>query len=99
MAAIAPRAQDPLFAVCYDVSDHRERRRLASLLQSFGFRVQKSVFECRLGKAQRLQLVSALERLNLKTGQVRTYQVLSNSPVRKVGRILEEPDAVFAFCV
>jgi len=48
MSHQAPGKQAPLFAVCYDLSDDRERRRVDKLLTGFGFRVQKSVFECRL---------------------------------------------------
>ncbi|MEW6140284.1 MAG: CRISPR-associated endonuclease Cas2, partial [Thermodesulfobacteriota bacterium] len=32
--------------VCYDVVDDRTRTRLAKLMQNYGNRVQKSVFEC-----------------------------------------------------
>jgi CRISPR-associated protein Cas2 len=99
MPATAPKDEAPLFAVCYDITDDRERRRVAKLLEAYGFRVQKSVFECHLGHAQKQQLATALERLRLRTGQVRTYRIYAGSPVATAGRETPHPDAVFAYCI
>lgn len=43
--------------VCYDVADPKRLRRIAKLMQSFGLRAQKSVFECWLsdGKLKELK--------------------------------------------
>lgn len=43
--------------VCYDVADPKRLRRIAKLMQSFGLRAQKSVFECWLsdGKLKELE--------------------------------------------
>ncbi len=35
-----------LWVVCYDVRDERRLRRLAKVMERYGQRVQKSVFEC-----------------------------------------------------
>lgn len=35
----------PRFVVCYDVTDDRRRRKIAKILDSYGDRVQESVFE------------------------------------------------------
>ncbi|RLC91992.1 MAG: CRISPR-associated endonuclease Cas2 [Chloroflexi bacterium] len=32
--------------VCYDIPDDRRRTRVGKTLEGFGYRVQKSVFEC-----------------------------------------------------
>jgi CRISPR-associated protein Cas2 len=37
-----------LFLVAYDISNKRRLRKVAKLMQSYGERVQRSVFECRL---------------------------------------------------
>ncbi len=34
------------FVVCFDISDDKIRRKAVKCLKSFGYRVQKSVFEC-----------------------------------------------------
>ena len=34
--------------VCYDIPDDKKRTRLGKALEGFGYRVQKSVFECEL---------------------------------------------------
>lgn len=41
-----------LTLVTYDVGDRRALRRTAKLLNTFGTRVQKSVFECHLSERQ-----------------------------------------------
>lgn len=49
--------------VCYDVPDSRRRRRAAIVLEGFGERVQKSVFECELDDAALKSLIRALTRV------------------------------------
>ncbi|MDI6809661.1 MAG: CRISPR-associated endonuclease Cas2 [Candidatus Eisenbacteria bacterium] len=67
------RAAD--YAVVYDISSDRERAKVDKLLKGFGFRIQKSVFECRLTKGGRKELIEKLERLKIKTGFVKVYRV------------------------
>lgn len=86
MGQANPVGQQPLFAICYDISDSRERRRADKLLAGFGFRVQKSVYECHLGKSQKQQLLAGLERLALRTGHLRIYRVYAEGAARTVGK-------------
>lgn len=79
-----PKAGD--YAVVYDISSDRERSRVDRVLQSFGFRVQKSVFECRLTRKDRNQLVERLEKLRLETGFVKIYRLDYASKDNVVGR-------------
>lgn len=58
LVAMTDGAQVELVVVCYDVADDRRRQRLVRVLESFGQRVQESVFECWLNAAQQ----RALER-------------------------------------
>ncbi|MCD6389289.1 MAG: CRISPR-associated endonuclease Cas2 [Desulfobulbaceae bacterium] len=37
-----------IYLVVYDIVDDRKRAKIAGLLKDYGFRVQKSVYECRL---------------------------------------------------
>jgi len=41
----------------------------------FGFRIQKSVFECRMDRRAKEELIGVLEKLNLKTGFVKIYRL------------------------
>ena len=63
------------YAVVYDITDDKERTRIARLLKSYGFRVQKSVFECRLTKADKKKLINDLINLNIKTGSIKIYRL------------------------
>ncbi len=67
------RASD--YAVVYDITSNRERSRVDKLLKGFGFRVQKSVFECRLTRAGRNDLIRRLEALEVKTGFIKIYRL------------------------
>lgn len=65
-----------LVLVAYDIADHKRLRRVAKFMEDYGFRVQRSVFECDLTPAQ----VSALETgvkeiLKRKTDKVQIYQL------------------------
>jgi CRISPR-associated protein Cas2 len=61
--------------VVYDISLNAERGRVDRLLKGYGFRVQKSVFECRLTKRDRLELVERLGALCIKSGFVKVYRL------------------------
>lgn len=63
------------YAVVYDISSGEERRHVNKVLKDFGFRVQKSVFECRMNRRGRQELVARLEKLGIKTGFVKIYRL------------------------
>ena len=81
---VARQAQ--LHAICYDISSNSERRRADKLLKGYGFRRQKSVFECCLSTAQKQHLLRQLTLLNLRTGHVRVYRVQANSEPKVIGQ-------------
>ena len=70
------------YTIVYDISDDRERRRVDALLKGWGFRVQKSVFECRLGRGERQRLARALQSLDIQSGTVRIYRIVEQSTLR-----------------
>ena len=50
------------YLVCFDVVDDRDRRKVVKILCEYGYRVQKSVFECpRLSEKKFLRLKDRLE--------------------------------------
>ena len=64
------------YVVCFDISDDRTRYRVVKVLKGYGYRVQKSVFECpRLTERQLLTLMDRLGRLiDMTTDTVRFYR-------------------------
>lgn len=62
------------YLICYDIVKTRRRNRVARLLEGYGLRVQKSVFECVLTPDQRLMLLKRLEKcIKPQEDQVRFY--------------------------
>ncbi len=67
-----PKTGNYVFA--YDISLNTERNRVDKVLKEYGFRVQKSVFECMLSEADRDKLIKRLHELDLKSGFVKVYK-------------------------
>ena len=92
--------QAPPFVAAYDLSDDRERRRVATLLEGYGFRVQFSVFECRLTRANRQRLTRQIESLGLRSGHVRLYRLYDAARHEVIGSPQRpSADQCHAFCV
>lgn len=70
------------YVVAYDVEDDRARARIAGVMERFGLRVQKSVFECRLEGKDLDRLVRRLERELTAAGgaggNVRIYRLCAD---------------------
>ena len=50
------------YMVCFDIVDDRIRYRVVKILKEYGYRVQKSVFECsRLSESQFLRMMHRIE--------------------------------------
>ncbi|MEZ0296523.1 MAG: CRISPR-associated endonuclease Cas2 [Candidatus Methylacidiphilales bacterium] len=64
-----------VYLAVYDISDDRERTRLAKVLEAFGIRIQKSAFELRLTRAQRETILKQVHDLKLNTGWVGFYRI------------------------
>ena len=71
------------YAVVYDISSDKERAGVNKILKNFGFRVQKSVFECRMNRKGRDDLIKKLGNTSIKTGFVKIYRLeySSKNPV------------------
>ncbi|MEJ5300491.1 MAG: CRISPR-associated endonuclease Cas2 [Thermodesulforhabdaceae bacterium] len=63
------------YVVTFDISDDRIRYRVVKVLKGYGYRVQKSVFECpHLTEEKLMRLVRRLEALiDFKTDSIRYY--------------------------
>lgn len=74
------------YAVVYDITSDTERGKVDKVLKGFGFRIQKSVFECRLNKRGRDELIEKLERLQIKTGFIKVYRLEYSSKDTVIGQ-------------
>jgi CRISPR-associated protein Cas2 len=62
------------YLICYDIVNNSRRTRVCKLLEAYGLRVQKSVFECVLDEKQYEQLSKRLlYLLNKRQDQIRFY--------------------------
>lgn len=84
-----PRHAD--YVAAYDVTADRERERVSKVLEGFGFRVQGSVFELRLTRGQREELLRSLRDLDLRTGFVSLYRWDSVAKRHDVGQVPDRP--------
>jgi CRISPR-associated protein Cas2 len=63
------------YVVIYDISSDTERRKVDAIVKDYGFRIQKSVFECKLNARLRKELVGRITQLNPQTGFVKIYRL------------------------
>ena len=97
---MAPVSAYSDYAVVYDISCDRERARVDKALKGFGFRIQKSVFECRLSRRDRERLVSRLNEMNIQSGFVKIYRLEYSFTGKIIGAAVEQsPDEGNAFVV
>ncbi len=86
-----------VFLVCYDISDNRERDRVARLLCRHGHRVQESVFELyRMDPVRHQQLREALRSIVSDAQTIRFYRIgqtgaadssdLAGTPIARLSR-------------
>jgi CRISPR-associated protein Cas2 len=88
------------YALVYDISSDGERAKVDRLLKDFGFRVQKSVFECRLSRRDKEELLRRLKKLEIKTGFVKVYKLEFTYRSEEIGRVKSKnPDEGAAFIV
>lgn len=82
------------YLICYDIVHARRRDRVSRLLEGYGLRVQKSVFECMLTPDQYALLQKRLQTkryLNPAEDQIRFYPMSPRH--RKIVSILGvQPD-------
>lgn len=64
------------FVVSYDVVDDKRRKQLSDYLESYGVRVQYSVFETELNQSQLNQLIKGIKkRIKNDEDTVRIYPI------------------------
>ena len=87
------------YVACYDVTSDSERDRVTDVLEGYGFRVQKSVFECRLTRSAKEKLLQQLAQLELRTGFVFLYTIGSSARRKGIGTLPSEVNADDRFSI
>jgi len=69
--------------ITYDITEPRRLNRLRRFLKEYGIRSQRSVFECRLSRAELADIRKyCLSRLDLKEDSVRIYRICDRCMAR-----------------
>jgi CRISPR-associated protein Cas2 len=64
------------YLICYDIPNNKRRKKIADLLEGYGKRVQKSVFECQLQTKQYQQLKKRMIKIcNPEEDNLRFYPI------------------------
>lgn len=70
--------------VCYDIPSDKRRNKVAQALEGFGYRVQKSVFECEVTADQFNKMKQKVtKRIKIEEDSVRYYNLCLNC-LRKI---------------
>ncbi len=83
--------------IAYDISNDKRLRKVARAMQSFGVRVQRSVFECRINPAQLDALIARVKLvIKPREDRIHLYQICETCQERmaKHGRaeLLTDPE-------
>jgi len=67
------------YVVCFDISDDKKRKIVSEMLEEFGIRVQRSVFEIEINKTYLKKLLSKIKKNIDKFDSVRFYSMHSDT--------------------
>lgn len=70
-----------LVLIIYDITDNKRRQKMVKYLESYGIRIQKSAFECLLGKKLYMELTAGIPKLIVSEDNVRIYRLNGNGEV------------------
>lgn len=82
-------------AICYDIVSDKRRNNLSKLLEGFGFRVQRSLFEMDLSAAELRSLLKKIKGIiDEEEDSVRIYRLPENvwKDAIWIGQRVELPD-------
>lgn len=83
------------FLIAYDISDPRRLRKICTLMEDHGQRLQYSVFLCDLTASERAELVTAVTEV-MELGQDSVVQIdlgptSAAAPIHTLGRVRRLP--------
>jgi len=89
-----------VYVVAYDIEADRLRSRVAKMLEGFGSRVQKSVFECHLKPEQLSRMTEVLQQHELADyDSIRVYTLCASCKPRVNVMGYDSPTGTPAFQV
>ncbi|NLF18098.1 MAG: CRISPR-associated endonuclease Cas2 [Lentisphaerae bacterium] len=69
----------------YDIADPKRLRLVARIMESFGIRVQKSVFECHLPQSALKRMLSCVQGvMDAEVDSLRVYPLPANSRAQQI---------------
>ena len=71
--------------IIYDISDNKQRLKVAKYLSGYGVRVQKSAFEARLNKRLFTMMVKGLDLILKPEDNVRIYRLQGYEEIKVFG--------------
>lgn len=75
-----------LVLIAYDIANKKRLRKVARLMEEYGVRVQKSVFECRLQPAQVDKLIERVKpKLKPREDRIHLYRICEACQARFAG--------------
>ena len=69
----------------YDVVDNKKRTKLAKLMKSYGFRVQKSAFEAKISNKKYKKLMAEIQPFISQEDSIRIYKIRGEGAVTIYG--------------
>ena len=93
-------AQKRHYIVSYDIVKNRRRTKAANTLKDYGFRVQKSVFECRISNKSLMELLGKIKKIiDQDTDSILVYLLCENCLQQKASLGIEVAMQDEDFCV
>ena len=86
---VSPPQNKYLIVVIYDISQNKDRYKLVKVLEKYGYRVQKSAFECLLNKKQFEKLKKDINSAMNPEDSVKIYRLKGVSEVLSLGKSFE----------
>lgn len=84
-----------LAVVIYDIGDNKKRSKMSKLLCRYGYRVQRSAFECSITNRQLGDLCKEVDKLVEQQDLVRIYKLTDNATLKVWGNPMYEKEEDF----
>ncbi len=85
------------YLVAYDIANDKRLRRVARVMQSYGARVQRSVFECRIDAAKLAEMIARIRGvIKTREDKINIYRLCETCQQRFAtcgrGRLVEDEE-------
>lgn len=74
-----------IFVISYDIENDKVRNRISKVLEDYGYRVQESVFECRIPVQTCEELKKKLIAELKNQGNIRIYPICKECYAKAIG--------------